>query len=74
MIPKKYSAVVFSFWMALLMSSLMSFVVTVSNMGLTPGIVVVWLQAWALAFVIALPAVMVVTPVVRQLVAMVVEG
>lgn len=74
MIPKKYSAVVFSFWMALLMSSLMSFVVTVSKIGLTPAIVAVWLQAWALAFVIAFPTVMVVTPVVRQLVAMVVDA
>jgi hypothetical protein len=68
MIHPKYQSVVFAFFMALLMSCLMSLVITVHNIGLVPNILYIWLDAWAFAFVVAFPAVMLVAPVVRKLV------
>ena len=69
MIHPKYQSVVFAFFMALLMSCLMSLVITVHNIGLVPDLFWIWLNAWAFAFVVAFPAVMLVAPVVRKLVA-----
>jgi hypothetical protein len=43
-------------------------VITVHNIGLVPNILYIWLDAWAFAFVVAFPAVMLVAPVVRKLV------
>jgi hypothetical protein len=69
MIHPKYQSVVFAFFMALLMSCLMSLVITVHNIGLVPDLFSIWLQAWAFAFMVAFPAVMLVAPLVRKLVA-----
>ncbi|MDG2154358.1 MAG: DUF2798 domain-containing protein [Gammaproteobacteria bacterium] len=67
MLPKKYQPIVFSFFMALLMSGLMSLVVTTFNMGLVSNLVVIWLKAWGVAFSVAFPIIIVVTPIVRKL-------
>jgi hypothetical protein len=68
MIHPKYQSVVFAFFMALLMSCLMSLVITVHNIGLVPDILWIWLDAWAFAFLVAFPAVMLVAPLVRKIV------
>lgn len=73
MIKKQYSSYVFSFFMALLMSGIMSFVISVFNLGLPANILTLWLKAWAMAFLIALPAIIMVTPLVRKLVSLVIE-
>lgn len=70
MIPQKYSPYVFSFYMSLLMSCIMSFVITLFNVGLVEDILWIWLQAWGFAWVVALPTVTLVVPVVRRLVAL----
>jgi hypothetical protein len=72
-IPNKYQHIVFAFFMALLMSCLMSLVISVFNVGLVPDILSIWLHAWLFAFVVAFPAVMLVAPIVRKLVAKVVK-
>lgn len=66
MISKKYSGYLFSFFMALLMSSIMSLVISIFNVGLIDGIIAIWLRAWAFAFIIALPTIIAVTPLVRK--------
>jgi Protein of unknown function (DUF2798) len=72
LIQQKYTSQVFSFFMALLMSGIMSFVISVFNMGVVDGIFFIWLKAWLLAFVIAFPTIILVTPLVRKLVSMVI--
>lgn len=72
MISKQYTQLVFSFFMALLMSCIMSFVITLFNLGLVDGLFLIWLKAWAFAFAVALPAILLVTPLVRKLVSLVV--
>ncbi|MEZ5530485.1 MAG: DUF2798 domain-containing protein [Porticoccaceae bacterium] len=74
MIDKKYQHVVFAFFMAMLMSCFMSLVISIFNVGLVDNIVEIWLHAWAFAFVVAFPTVMVVAPMVRRLVVLVIRN
>ncbi|MDF2178795.1 DUF2798 domain-containing protein [Aliiglaciecola sp. CAU 1673] len=74
MIPQKYTQYVFSFFMALIMSCIMSFVITLFNMGLVEGILMIWLKAWVFAFAVALPTIVVITPLVRLSVSFVVKS
>jgi Protein of unknown function (DUF2798) len=73
MIQKKHAPHAFSFFMALLMSCLMSFIISTFNVGLINDILFIWLKAWALAFVIAFPTIILITPLVRKLVTIVVD-
>lgn len=73
MISRKYQRVVFSFFMALLMSCIMSLVISVFNVGLVSNIISIWLRAWGFAFVVAFPTILVVAPLVHKLVAMVLQ-
>lgn len=59
--------------MALLMSCLMSFVITLFNMGFAENLLSLWLQAWSFAFVVAFPTVIVVAPLVKKLTAAVIK-
>ncbi len=73
MINMRYQHIVFAFFMAFLMSCLMSFVVTIFNVGFVNNIFNIWLKAWVFSFVIAFPSVIVVSPVVRKLVTLTVK-
>jgi hypothetical protein len=73
LIPKKYTPYVFSFFMALLMSCIMSGVICIHNLGFVDNIVAIWLKAWGFAFVVAFPVVIVVSPIVKRLVSLVVS-
>jgi hypothetical protein len=68
MIDRKYQNIVFGFFMALLMSCFMSLVISIFNIGFVDNILYIWLRAWAFAFTVAFPTVIVVTPAVRKLV------
>jgi hypothetical protein len=70
MIDRKHHKIVFAFFMALLMSCIMSFVISIFNVGLVNNIVQVWLKAWAFAFVIAFPTITVISPIVHRLVSL----
>lgn len=66
-INDKYRKFVFSFIMALLMSFIMSFVITVHNMGFVSNIFNIWLSAFIFSFIIALPTILVISPLVKTL-------
>ncbi len=70
MIPARYGNIVFAFYMSLIMSNVMSLFISLINVGFIEGIVGIWLRAWGLAFVVAFPTVVLVTPLVRRLVAL----
>jgi len=74
LIPKRYTSYVFSFFMALLMSCLISFVISVFNVGLVEDIMFVWLKAWGFSFVVSFPVVIVVSPLVKKLVDLVIDN
>ncbi|PID48362.1 MAG: hypothetical protein CR967_00255 [Proteobacteria bacterium] len=74
MIAKKYEFLVFSFFMSLFMSILMSGVITFINIGLVEDFAFIWLEAFCKAFVVAFPAVLVVVPQVRKIVKILVRS
>ena len=69
MIDPKHHKIVFSFFMALLMSGIMSFVISVFNVGLVSNILTLWLKAWLFAFAVAFPTIILISPLVHRLVA-----
>jgi uncharacterized membrane protein YjjB (DUF3815 family) len=72
-IDRKYQHIVFAFFMALLMSCIMSFVISVFNVGLVNNILSIWLKAWSFAFVVAFPTVVLVVPAVRKMMNLVIK-
>lgn len=50
------------------MSCIMSFIISVFNVGFIKNILVIWLNAWSFAFLVAFPAMLMISPVVRYLV------
>ena len=73
MIKQKYHKLVFSFFMALLMSCVMSLIISIFNVGLVSNIIYIWMKAWAVAFMFAFPTVIVVSPLVHKLVNLVLK-
>jgi hypothetical protein len=73
-ISRKYQPIVFAFFMALVMSCLMSFVVTTVNVGFVSNLLPIWLKAWGVAFSVAFPTIIVVAPIVRKLSEFVLKG
>ncbi len=73
MIDRKHQKIVFAFFMALFMSCIMSFVISIFNVGLVSNIIQVWLKAWSFAFVIAFPTITVVAPFANKLVSLVLK-
>jgi len=51
----------------------MSLVISIINVGFIEGIVSIWLKAWGFAFLVAFPAIIAVSPIVRELVDTVVD-
>lgn len=60
--------------MALLMSCVMSLVITVFNVGFVDQIMNIWLKAWGMAFVVAFPVVVLISPVVKKLVSIIIDN
>ncbi|MEM5528969.1 DUF2798 domain-containing protein [Gammaproteobacteria bacterium AS21] len=59
--------------MALFMSCIMSFVISVFNVGIVDNILAIWLKSWSFAFIVAFPAVLMVAPLVRRIVVILIK-
>lgn len=71
MIDRKHHRLVFAFFMALIMSCVMSCVISFSNVGPVSNFVSIWMGAWGFGFLIAFPSVVLVSPLVHKLTALV---
>lgn len=71
MISRKHHKIVFSFFMALFMSGIMSFVISIFNVGMVENIISLWLKAWGFAFMVAFPTIIIISPIVHKLVSLV---
>ncbi len=69
MLPSRFAPLLFAVFMAFFMSGFMSLVVTLLNVGLIDDLAYRWLTAWPKSFVIALPAIMLIGPLVKNIVA-----
>lgn len=72
MIPAKFAPQLFGFILSGLMSLLVSGIATLRTVGPVPDFGGLWASAWLAAWAIAFPAVLVVSPITRRLVAMLV--
>jgi len=69
MIDRKHSNLVFGFFLTFMMTFLVSGISTLLAIGLEPRFLLVWFQAWMSSWVVAFPAVLVVAPLTRRIVA-----
>lgn len=72
-INKKYEKFLFSLFVSILMALIMSFVISWLNLGFVDNFVSIWLSAGTKAFCVGFPAFLISAPVVRKIVAMIVE-
>ena len=69
MIPARFAPILFGLILSGLMSSLVSGIATLRAVGLVQGIGGLWLGNWLSSWAVAFPAVLIVAPVTRRLVA-----
>lgn len=55
------------------MSCIMSLVICVFNVGLVDNIIHIWLKAWAFAFSVAFPTILIISPIVHKMVSIVLK-
>ena len=72
-LPAKRFHLVFSLLMGALMISLMTFVITLVNVGWVAGFPGRWLRAFAIAYVVGVPVIYFLAPFARRLTARLVE-
>ncbi|RZK88387.1 MAG: DUF2798 domain-containing protein [Pedobacter sp.] len=65
MIDRKYQKIVFAFFMAPLISCIISLVINIFNVGLVSNIHI-WLKAWLFAFIVAFPTITAVAPLAQN--------
>jgi len=69
MISARFAPVVFGLILSGLMSLIVSGIATVQAAGLTEDIFGLWMGAWSVSWLVAFPAVLVVGPITRRIVA-----
>ncbi|MEQ8656509.1 MAG: DUF2798 domain-containing protein [Hyphomicrobiales bacterium] len=74
MLPQRFAPVLFGFILSGLMSLLVSGIATWRALGLPPDFFTLWIAAWINAWIVAFPAVLVVAPITRRLVAKLVKA
>lgn len=72
-LPKQRFHLVFSFLMAAVMVFVVTFVVTVANVGMAPDFFMRWARSFAIAYCVAVPVIFFMVPRVRQFTARFVE-
>lgn len=70
--PRRHADRLFAVFMAASMSGIMSLLLTLLNVG-TRAIPWQWLHNWGIAFVIALPCILLLAPIGRRLVTKITE-
>lgn len=73
-LPARYAALVMPLVLSVLMTFVVSAISTLKSLGPTPAFLATWPSAWALSWLVAFPTLLVVLPLVRRVVALVVEA
>ncbi|NCN72234.1 MAG: DUF2798 domain-containing protein [Betaproteobacteria bacterium] len=71
--PQKKFHLVFSFVMGAMMILLMTLVITLVNVGMTPDFVQRWMKAFGVAYVVGVPVIFFLAPVARKLTGRILE-
>ncbi|MFG1418857.1 DUF2798 domain-containing protein [Xanthobacter sp. V0B-10] len=72
-LPARYAGFVMPLVLSVLMTLVVSAVATAHGFGLTADFLAVWPGAWGLSWLVAFPTLLLVLPLVRRIVALVVE-
>ena len=72
-LPARYAGIVMPVVLSIVMSMIVSAVATVKNLGPSAEFFTAWPTAWLVSWIIALPTLFFVLPLVRRVVALVVE-
>jgi len=68
MFPKKAAQFISMTLMVLIMTFVVVFVSTAVNFGFSDLLVLRWMKGWSVAFIVALPTVLLIMPFIRKLV------
>jgi len=60
--------IAFAMVMGVITTGIISFVLITTNIGFVPQFIAVWLRSWLLAYVIAIPAILIIAPRVEKFV------
>ena len=71
--PQKKFHLVFSFVMGAMMILLMTLVITLVNVGMTPDFFQRWMKAFGVAYVVGVPVIFFLAPVARKLTGRILE-
>lgn len=69
MFHPRYSHLLFGLILSGLMSSIVSFIATARSVGFTLALPGIWFPSWLVSWAVAFPAVLVLAPVTRRIVA-----
>ncbi|WP_315796924.1 DUF2798 domain-containing protein [Bradyrhizobium sp. SZCCHNRI3043] len=72
-LPARYAAVVMPLTLSVLMTFVVSAIATLKSLGPTQAFIETWPAAWAISWLVAFPTLLAVLPLVRRIVALVVE-
>jgi len=73
-LPARYNAIALPFVLSLLMSCIVSGISTIRILGVGPDFFMSWMGAWAWSWIVAFPAILVVLPIARRIVALAVAA
>lgn len=73
-LPPRYAAIVMPLVLSVFMTCVVSAIATLRSVGFIDGVQWLWLQNWALSWVVAFPTLLVILPLVRRVVAMLVAA
>jgi hypothetical protein len=60
--------IAFALLMGIVTTGIISFVLVSLNLGWPPSYIDTWLQSWAVAYIIVIPAILLISPIVEKLV------
>ncbi len=67
--PARFAPVLFGLILSGLMSCIVSYISTVRVLGMVDGLFGAWMTSWSFSWAVAFPAVLLVAPITRRLVA-----
>jgi Protein of unknown function (DUF2798) len=73
-LPASFNVVALPFVLSVLMSGIVSGIATVKSLGFVSGVAMQWLGAWGTSWLVAFPTLLLILPLVRRIVAAVVES
>jgi hypothetical protein len=60
--------IVFAFLMGIITTGLVSLTVILANLGFTETFWLIWLKSWSMAFLVAVPVILIVSPIIERFV------